>query len=123
MFEKIYLACNKRKIVFALLFDVTGVFSNVLKDQLLHNQWEKKIDSRIVAYIKSFLTNKFTIFRVNKHTTSKINTSIGIPQGTPLPPMFFLFYNSLLQEKLGQKDDILSAEFVDKIAVIVEGKI
>lgn len=79
MTERIYSAWNKKKITSALLLDVTGAFDNVSKDRLLHNLRKKRINSRIVTWIESFLTDRSTILRTNEYTTEKINISTGIP--------------------------------------------
>lgn len=80
MTERIYSAWNKKKVASALLLDVTGAFDNVLKDRLLHNLRQKRIDSRIVNWIQSFLTDRSTVLRINEHTTSKINYLQVSPQ-------------------------------------------
>ena len=118
--ERIYRAWNAKKIASALLLDVKGAFDNISKKRLLHNLRTKQIDTRIVTWIESFLTGRFTILRTNEYTTEKISISTGIPQGSPLLPILFLFYNSPLLEELEKEKDITAAGFVDDIAILVE---
>ena len=121
--ERIYSLWNKKKIASVLLLDVIGAFDNVSKDRLLHNLRTKQIDTRIVAWIGSFLTGRSTILRTNEHTTEKISISIGIGQGSPLSPILFLFYNAPLLEDLETVGSISAAGFVDNVAILVEEKI
>lgn len=69
---------EQEKIASALLLDVIGAFDNVSKDRLLHNLRTKQIDTRIVAWINSFLTGRSTILCTNEHTTEKIDIFTGI---------------------------------------------
>lgn len=121
LIERIYAPWNKKKIATALLLDVTGAFDNVSKDRLLHNPRMKKIDPRIVTWIGSFLIDRATILKTNEYTSEKIHISTGIPQGSPLSPILFLFYNSPLLERLNLEPNTAAEGFVDDIAVLVEG--
>ena len=120
--ERIYNSRNKKKIASELLLDVMGAYDNLSKERLLHNLRSKQIYTRIVMWIDSFLTGRFTIFRTNEHTTKKINIFKKIPQGSPLSPILFLFYNWPLLEELEKEKDVSAAGFVDVIAVLVERK-
>lgn len=88
---------------------------------MLHNLRIKKIDPRIVNWIGSFLTDRSTVFKTNEYTAEKIHISTRIPQGSPLFPILFFFYNSPLLEKLNLEPNIHAAGFVDEIAILVEG--
>ena len=119
--ERVYAFWNQKKITTAVFLDVTGAFNNVFKNRLLHNLRIKKMDPRIMNWIGSFLTDKSTILKTNEYTSEKIHISTGIPQGSPLSPILFLFYNLPLLEKLNLEPNTHSAGFVDDIAILVEG--
>ncbi len=121
--KRIYSSWNKRKIPSVLLLDITGAFDNVPKDRLLHNLRTKQINARIVAWIGSFLTRRSTTLRTNEQITDKIGISIGIPQGSPLSPILFLFYNAPLLEDLEIVGSVSATGFVDDVVLLVEGKI
>ena len=53
--EKMITAWNNKKVVSALFLDVTGAFDNVSHVRLLHNLRKRRIDLRIVKWIRSFL--------------------------------------------------------------------
>ena len=75
-----------------------------------------------MAWIDSFLTRRSTILCTNEHTSEKINIPTGIPQGSPLSPILFLFYNAPLLEELETVGSVSAAGFVDDVAILVEGK-
>lgn len=97
--ERIYAAWNKGKVATTLLLDVSGAFDNVSRPRLLHNLRSKRIDERIVRWIESFLSNRTTILKTKEHETDKVDITVGIPQGSPLSPILFLFYNAPLLER------------------------
>ena len=121
--ERIYNSWNKKKIASVLLLDVTGAFDNISKDRLLYNFCTKQIDTRIVAWISSFLIGQSTILCTNKYIMEKISISIGIPQGLPLSLILFLFYNAPLFDDLERVGFVLAAGFIDDIAILLKGKI
>lgn len=120
--ERIYSLWNKKKIALVLLLNVTGAFNNVSKDRLLYNLCTKQIDAWIVAWIGSFLTGRSTTFCTNEHITKKISISIGIPQGSPLLPILFLFYNAPLLKDLKTVEFVSAISFVNDVARLLEGK-
>lgn len=71
-------------------------------------------------WIDSFLTDRLTILKTNEYTSEKIYISTGIPQGSPLSPILFLFYNLPLLEKLNLEPNTHLTRFVDNIAILVE---
>ncbi len=68
-----------------------GAFDNISKEPPIHNLRSKQINTWRVTWIDSFLTGRSTIVRTNEHTTEKINISLGIPQGSLLSSILFLF--------------------------------
>ena len=118
--EKIISAWNRGKLATLLLLDVTGAFDNVSKKRLLHNLRLKRIEERIVRWIDSFLSKRTTILKTSEHVTERQGISIGTPQGSPLSPILFLFYNAPLLEEL-TREGITNCGFVDDVALLVEG--
>jgi hypothetical protein len=50
--------------------------------------------------VSSFLTDRFTHLKFNDFTSALLSVSMGIPQGSPLSPILYLFYSSDLLEIL-----------------------
>lgn len=117
--ERVSSAWSEGKIFTVLLLDISGAFDKVSRPRLLHNLRKKGIDDRIVCWIESFLSRRTTILKTNEHTPTKIDISVGIPQGSPLSPILFLFYIVPLLEDL-QRKKIEACGFVDDTALIVQ---
>lgn len=54
---------------------------NTSHNRLLHNPRKRKMDINVVKWIASFLRNRYTIVKTNKHTTPKLSIDLGLPQG------------------------------------------
>lgn len=67
-----------------------------------------------MEWVASFLTNRQTIVKTNKHTTSKLSIDLGLPQGSPLSSILYLFYNADLLENSAAKR-VEAQGFIDDI--------
>lgn len=81
-----------------LLLDVTGAFDHVSHKQLLHNLQKRRIDSRTVGWIASFLQHRTTTICMGTLQSEPYRIDTGIPQGSPLSLILYLFYNTDLLE-------------------------
>jgi hypothetical protein len=77
-----------------LLLDVSGAFDNVSHARLLHNLRKRRIDERIVRWIASFLANRTTVISFDAFESEVYQTTTSIPQGSPLLPILYLYYNA-----------------------------
>ena len=72
-----------------------------------------------IRIVQSFLLERSTTILINGEETSPRQLLAGVPQGSPLSPILFLFYNALLLEALNQPDLCLSAiGFADDINLL-----
>ena len=78
----------------ALILDVIGVFDNVFYKRLLHNLRKRPIDPKIVDWISSFISNRLTVIKTNECVSENIDINTGIPQGSLLSSILYLFYNA-----------------------------
>ena len=106
LLEKIYAAWNEDKIASLLMMDVSAAYPNTSHQRLLHNLRKRKIDVKVVNWVTSFLTNRQTIVKTNEHTTPKLYTDLGLPQGSPLSSILYLFYNVDLLDNCTKKESV-----------------
>ena len=115
-------AWNKGKIVSGLFMDVAGAFNNMVHARLLHNLKKRSVDHRAIRWIESFLKTRKTIIKTNEASTKNIEIEVGTPQGSPLSPILYLFYNADLIEVAKKYKCMLSTGFIDDAMFAVAGK-
>ncbi|XMA13648.1 hypothetical protein WAI453_006439 [Rhynchosporium graminicola] len=118
--EKIYEAWNSPEPQAAslLLLDVSGAFDNVSHARLLHNLRKRRIDERTVRWIASFLTDRSTVISFDTFKSEVYQTTTGIPQGSPLSPILYLYYNADLIETCNREPNTLATGYIDDIAIL-----
>ncbi len=75
-----------------LLLNMTGAFDRVVPARLLQNMRERNIPEWIVKWVGSFISNRTMTLCMPGHNTDAFSMHMGIPQGSPLSPILFLFY-------------------------------
>ncbi|OHE90236.1 zinc knuckle [Colletotrichum orchidophilum] len=118
--DKIYEAWDERqgKVASLLLLDVSGAFDNVSHQRLLHNLRKRRIDEAIVRWTASFLGDRQTNIHVDGYQSKPYTLTTGIPQGSPLSPILYLFYNADLLERCNQGQETLTTGFIDDVAIL-----
>ena len=87
---------DKKRAASVLSLDISGAFDNVSHDRLIHNMRIKGIPAWITNFTASFLEKRTTSVVLGSFQGDKIPTTTGIPQGSPLSPILFLFFASTL---------------------------
>ena len=103
------------------MMNVSAAYPNTSHQRLLHNLRKTKIDRKVVNWVASFLTNRQTIVKTNKHTTPKLYTDLGLPQGSPLSSILYLFYNADLLDNCTKKG-VDAQAYIDDITLMSAGK-
>ncbi|KAL6165128.1 hypothetical protein ACJQWK_08372 [Exserohilum turcicum] len=121
--SRIYQAWNKGdgQVASLLLLDVSGAFDNVSHPRLLHNLRKRKVDERTVKWIASFLSNRHTRIAVDGFTSQEYAINTGIPQGSPLSPILYLFYNADLIDECNREASATSTGYIDDVAILAWG--
>ena len=119
--EQIYTVWKTgNQVASVLLLDIAGAFNTVNHLRLLDNLRKKGVLLWFVRTVQSFLTDQMTTLLVNNEETALHNLKAGVPQGSPLSPILFLFYNAPLLEALNQPDLPLSPlGFADDINLLI----
>lgn len=97
--EKIYSGWNKDGVASLLMLDISGAYDHVCQHRLRHNLRKRHLNSQLVDLVSSFLSDRVTSIWSNEFTSAELPISCGIPQGSPLSPILFLFYDADLLEK------------------------
>ena len=108
-----------KRSVMALL-DLSKAYDRVWREKLLMNMITKGVPLPFIRWIAAFLTNRRARVRYNNSTGRSRELKQGLPQGSVLAPLLFLFYIDTLAERL--PDDIISSLFADDITLLGTGR-
>ena len=105
-----------------MLLDVSGAFDNVSHARLLHDLRKRRVDEKTVKWIASFLSNRHTSIAMDGFQSQRYQINTGIPQGSPLSPILYLFYNADLVDACNQETDAMSTGYIDDVAFLAWGE-
>ena len=109
-------------MVSLLSLDISKAFDRVSHERLLHNLCKRRISTEIVNWVRSFLGDRRTSIRIGDYTSAEEEVQVGIPQGSPLSPILYLFYSAELVEGCQKACERASATaFVDDTNIVVYG--
>lgn len=113
MLDKVYSAWAMGKFVTIMGLDISGAYDNVWRQALLQSLANKGFPSWIVEMIRSFLSDRTASFHLPGIVSERFDLNTGVPQGSPLSPILFLFFAAPLLEH---------AQTGKKHPVVVDGK-
>ena len=118
--KQIYTVWKEGKqIALVLSLDIARAFNTVNHLRLLDNLRKKRVPMWFVRTIGSFLEGRSTTLIVDGKETTPRKLNAGVPQGSPLSPILFLFYNAPLLEAVQQPDTpILPLGFADDVNLL-----
>lgn len=121
--EKIYKAWNtgRGQVASLMLLDVSGAFDNVSHERLLHNLRTRRVDEKLVRWLASFLDERWIRMTMDDFTSEEHSISTGIPQGSPLSPILYIFYNAGLLETCELDLDTTATGYIDDAAILACG--
>ena len=100
----------------------SGAFDRVLRDRLVHEMRRRRVPRSIYGWVDSFMSDRRTTLAFDDQESEAFNLPGGIPQGSPLSPILFLFYNAELLERCERRDLRVSAVgFADDVNLIAYG--
>jgi len=120
LMETIHAAWLRGEVATVLLLDIMGAFDNLSHTRLIHNLRKGRIGGNMINWILSFLSNRSTIISLPEFISEAFETGTGIPQGSPISPLLYLFYNAdLMEEEEDYK--MTNLGYIDDVAKIVTG--
>lgn len=120
LLQRIHQAWSEGKVASLLLLDVSGAYDNVSHERLLHNLRKRCIDPKIVRWVASFLSDRSTTLKLPEYTAPPTPIKTGIPQGSRVSPILYLFYNADLIEQC-KTEDTEAVGYIDDVSILAIG--
>ena len=98
--EQIHTIWGLKKVASVLSLDIAGAFDTMNHIGLLENLRAKGLPRQLIQMIRSFLDQRKTTLMVDGTEIGPRDLHAGVPQGLPLSPILFLFYNGTLLDHL-----------------------
>jgi len=90
--EKIHEAKRRGRILSLVTFDVQGAFNGVHTKVLCRRLRHRLVPHDLIRWIRDFCSNRQGSIMVGRHLTEKRRIDhAGIPQGSPLSPILYIF--------------------------------
>jgi hypothetical protein len=120
--ERVHQAWRSRKVLTLVSFDVKGAFNGVYASILRQRLAERRVPHQAVKWIEDFCLKRQARVTVGNYESEvKRIDFAGIPQGLPLSPLLYIFYNAdLVEHRIDGKGGALG--FVDDFNAWVVGK-
>ena len=106
------------RTVLALL-DFSKAYDRVWKNDLLNTLLLKGVSTRIVRWVAGFLSNRLAKVRLNGILSRPQVLREGLPQGSVLSPLLFLFFIDSLRDSVPAGVEV--SLYADDVALCGEG--
>ena len=114
---------SKKHVASLLSLDISGAFDIVNPTRLLDTLRRKRIPGWLVRWVQAFMTDRTTTLVIQGQESEPFSVEAGVPQGSTLSPILFLFYNAELLDICNQPQQRLSAVgFADDINILTYGR-
>lgn len=114
---------SNKGVTTILLLDMSGAFDNVVTERLIAVLKTKGLPETLIGWTASFMTNRSTSLWFENQSSQSFNIPTGIPQGSPISPILFLFYNAELIDICNPPYEwAIGIGFVDDANILAYGK-
>uniref|UniRef100_A0A8H7K2N2 RNase H type-1 domain-containing protein n=1 Tax=Bionectria ochroleuca TaxID=29856 RepID=A0A8H7K2N2_BIOOC len=120
LLQRIHQAWAEGQVASLLLLDVSGAYDNVSRERLLHNLRKRRICPKITGWVGSFLSDRSTTLKLQEYTAPSAPIQTGIPQGSPVSPILYLFYNADLIE-ICKTEETEAVGYIDDVSILAVG--
>ena len=104
----------KRSVL--VLLDFSQAFDTVWRQRLLTSMLDLGVPASYVRWIYQFLCNRQARVKFNGTTSSSRQLHQGVPQGSVLSPLLFIFYINNLAKLLPA--DNINCMFADDVSIL-----
>ena len=112
---------RKEKSILALL-DLSKAYDRVWKQKLIYVMHQAGVPLKMLRWINSFLLNRQGRVRLNNAEGKTMAIKQGLPQGSVLAPILFLFYINTLAVRLPTSTSITNSLFADDVSILTTAK-
>jgi hypothetical protein len=84
----------------SLFLDFSSAFNTISVNKLVSRL--SHLDNNVVAWVRSFLSNRIQYTKVNNILSDMLITNTGTPQGTVLSPVLFSIYTDIIRSTCPQ---------------------
>ncbi|KAM3543691.1 hypothetical protein ARSEF1564_003451, partial [Beauveria bassiana] len=119
--EQIYVAWRGGRVLSLVSFDVKGAYNGVFKDRLLQRMRARGMPEKMVRWMGAFCSDRTASIQVNgQESDVQALDQAGLPQGSPLSPVAYLFFNAdLVQRRIDANGGAIA--FIDDFTAWVTG--
>src|SRR3989442_15835051 len=78
--------------IYVIYTDFEKAFDKVPHKRLLRKLTSYRVDEKVIALIEAFLCNRMQQVKINDVLSGSKSVLSGIPQGTVLVPLLFVYY-------------------------------
>ena len=118
--EDVFRAWRGKKTLSLVSFDVKGAYNNMATEPETRRLRQRQIPETIVRWVQDFCTERQACILINGVTTEVQRLpQAGLPQGSALAPILFLFFNADLVQSVPRHGS--SMAFVDDYSAWVMG--
>ncbi|KAJ5125944.1 hypothetical protein N7526_008121 [Penicillium atrosanguineum] len=119
--EQIYAAWRGRRVLSLISFDVKGAYNGVCKERLVQRMKARGIPEVLLRWVEAFCSERTANILINGQLSETQSLpQAGLPQGSPLSPILFFFFNAdLVQRQIDSQGGAVT--FVDDFTAWVTG--
>ena len=98
------------------LLDFSKAYYTVWREKLLDHMISPGIPLQFIPWLRAFLSDHRACVKLNNVFSNSYLFKQGLPQGSVVAPLLFLFYINDLAERL--PEDVLNNLFADEVAIL-----
>ena len=124
LYERVHAEWRRGNVASLLTLDVSGTYDNMSHRRLLHNLRKRRLPQKITNWVASFLQGRLTTMTLMEGEMRDYQLPTGIPQGSPLSPILYLFYNANHIDATHTQfpEGTLVTGYVEDICILVWGR-
>ncbi|KAM4063456.1 reverse transcriptase (RNA-dependent DNA polymerase) [Hirsutella rhossiliensis] len=115
-------AWDRGGVASLLQLDLKGAFDSVDHTCLLQALKGRGIPEWLLAWIRSFVSNRTARLLFDGDASDPLSIHAGVPQGSPLSPILFLFYIAPLYDALEATAGTILVGFADDSNILAFGR-